>query len=122
MTIKETYFFDTYAILEIINGTKSYEPYINSGVILTKLNLFELFCSLLKLHTKEKAIYYLQQYSQFVVDFDEHDIEAAAEVKLKNKSLSMTDCIGYIVALKNNVKFLTGDKGFKDVPNVEFAK
>lgn len=122
MTTKETYFFDTYAILEIINGTKSYETYIDSGVILTKLNLFELFYSLLKLHTKEKAIYYLQQYSQFVVDFDEHDIETAAEMKLKNKSLSMADCIGYIIALKNNARFLTGDKEFKDVKNVEFVK
>lgn len=46
----------------------------------------------------------------------------AMKLKLKNKNLSYTDCIGYIFAIKNNLKFLTGDKKFNDMPNVEFVQ
>ena len=34
----------------------------------------------------------------------------------------MTDCIGYIMAKKLNIKFLTGDKEFENFLNVEFVK
>ena len=44
--------------------------------------------------------------------------------RLKNKKmdLSYADCIGYIYACENNLKFLTGDEKFKDMDNVEFVK
>jgi len=119
---KDAYFFDTYAIIEIINGSPPYKPYANFGIIISKLNLFELYYTLRKMYNKEISLNYLHQYKQFIVEFDEQDIEAASELKLKNKRLSMADCIGYIVALRNNVKFLTGDKEFENMPNVEFAR
>ena len=40
----------------------------------------------------------------------------------KKKDLSYTDCIGYIYAKRNNLKFLTGDKEFENMDNVEFVK
>ena len=43
-------------------------------------------------------------------------------LKIKNKQRSIPDVMGYIIAKKYNAKFLTGDKEFKDVPNVEFVK
>ncbi len=122
MTGKENYFFDTYAILEIINGSKNYDPYMACGVILTRLNLFELYYTILRMYGQQKAFYYLGQYKQFAVDFIEIDIEMAARLKMKNRSLSMTDCIGYIVALRKCLKFLTGDKEFQGMSNVEFVK
>jgi predicted nucleic acid-binding protein len=42
--------------------------------------------------------------------------------KNKKRNLSYADCIGYIYALKNNLIFLTGDKEFEDLKNVEFVK
>lgn len=120
--IEDAYFFDTYAILEIINGTESYKPYVNVGIVVTKLNLFELYYTLLKMHGKETALNYLHQFAQCAMDFNEGDIEVAAELKQSNKNLSMADCIGYAVAMRNQVKFLTGDMQFKDLWNVEFVK
>ena len=122
MTIENDYFFDTYAILEIIGGSKAYEPFISAGVILTKLNLFELFYAIMRMHGKFKAVYYLKQYSQFAVPFDDIDIQEAANLKMSNKALSMADCIGYAVSARKGLKFLTGDKEFKDMHNVEFVK
>ena len=40
----------------------------------------------------------------------------------KGSSYSHVDCIGYILARKFNVKFLTGDREFKGLENVEFVK
>ena|SRR3989344_6401444 len=122
MTIEENYFFDTYAILEIINGSKSYALYTSAGVITTKLNLFELYYALLRMHGRGKALYYLKQYAQFAVTFNENDIQEAAHLKMSNKTLSMTDCIGYAVSIRKGVKFLTGDKEFEKMPGVEFVK
>src|SRR3989338_4421545 len=110
MTIKDTYFFDTYAIIEIIGGNMKYKPYTLAGIVVTKLNLFELLYAITRLYNKEVATEYLNKYKQFAMDFDENDIESAVEVKNSNKKLSMTDCIGYVVALRNNIKFLTGDR------------
>ena len=44
--------------------------------------------------------------------------------KIKNikRSLSYADCIGYIIALRYGIKFLTGDKEFETLENVEFVK
>jgi len=40
----------------------------------------------------------------------------------KKKNLSFFDCAGYIFARENNYKFVTGDKEFENLPNVEYIK
>ena len=42
--------------------------------------------------------------------------------KNKKKKLSMTDCISYFQAKELGIKFLTGDKEFQNLENVEFVK
>ena len=120
----EGYFFDTYAILEIVSGNKSYDKYIDESIVLTKLNIFELFHNALKDLNEEKADNLMKKYYPLVVDYDKNVIEEASRFKLqyKKRNLSMTDCIGYIIAKKWGVKFLTGDKEFEDLENVEFVK
>lgn len=34
----------------------------------------------------------------------------------------MTDCVGYVVSQRLGMKFLTGDKEFRGLPNVEFVQ
>jgi len=34
----------------------------------------------------------------------------------------LTDCVGYVLAIRNNLKFLTGDEKFENKKNVEFVK
>ncbi len=120
----EEYFFDTYAIFEIIGGNKSYEKYINKPAILTKLNIFELFHNALRDTGEKKANNIMDEYYPLAIDYDRSAIEEASRLKLKYKkrNLSMTDCIGYIIAKKLGIKFLTGDKEFEDLDNVEFVK
>ncbi len=117
-------FFDSYALFEIIKGNPDYEKYKKVNILLTKLNLFEIYYGFLKEDNKEIALTLLNRYNEFVTDFDTEIIENAAKLKLmyKKRKLSMTDCIGYTLANKFKVKFLTGDMQFKDLPNVEFVQ
>ena len=55
---------------------------------------------------------------------DDQDIIEASQMKFryKKESLSFTDCLGYVLAKKNHLKFLTGDNQFEHKENVEFVK
>lgn len=122
--ICEVYFFDSYAIIEILNGNENYKKYENCAVIITKLNLFEVFYSLLRNVDNEKADFFIDNYYDLTIDFNKNIIKKAAEFRLEHKKrkLSMTDCIGYVLALEFGVRFLTGDEEFKDMENVEYVK
>ena len=118
-------FFDTYALLEIIKGSQNYDPYRENMVFLTtKLNLMEMHYVLLRTVGKEEADKHYEWLVDFSVEVDDEVIKAANDLKLflKDKNLSYIDCIGYIIAKTAGVKFLTGDRQFKDLENVEFVK
>jgi len=122
---EETFFYDTYAIFEIIKGNLNYKNYIRDiGIITTKLNLMGLYYRLYILFGIETAEFYYRKYIPFVVEASDFIIKKAMIFKADNKSkdLSYVDCIGYIFAVENKVKFLTGDIQFKDRGNVEFVK
>ena len=119
-------FFDTYAIIEIIKGSPSYKPYTKEQFITTNYNLMELYYSLLRLFDEKTAEHYYAIFLPACVTVSDATIKAAMKFRLiqrKQKNLiSYIDCIGYFVALENDVKLLTGEKHFKQLNNVEFVK
>ena len=118
------YFFDTYALFEIVHGNINYFNYKKAEIITTKLNLMELHYRLLLLYGKSYAEKAYKKFLPFVFEISDEIIKLANEFKLKYKKrkLSYVDCIGYILAKSNNAKFLTGDKEFKGMDNVEFVR
>jgi uncharacterized protein len=112
-----TYFFDSYAFIEIIKGNENYKEYVNSSIITTKLNLFELYHSLLKNNFPFLAESAFNTYYKFTIDFEEETIKEAVKMKLalNKRHISMTDCIGYMISKKLGIKFLTGDKEFENM-------
>jgi len=122
--MNDVYFFDSYAVMEIIKGNPNYKKYLDKNVVLIKENIFEIYLSVLRQIDKEKANSIIDDYYPCVIDFDKDVIKEAAELKLRHykQNISMTDCIGYILAMKLGIKFLTGDKEFEGFENVEFVK
>jgi predicted nucleic acid-binding protein len=120
----EALFFDSYAFFEIVRGNVTYIPYKEFDIVTTKLNLFELYSGILKNGDELLAKQALDEFYEFAMDFDKEDIEEAAKLKIKlnRRKVSMTDCIGYCLASRLGIKFLTGDKEFEGMENVEFAK
>lgn len=118
-------FCDTYALYEFIGGNKRYKDYFeNNKIVITKLNQIELFYRVLREFGLEKAREYYFQFEPFVEEIDYKIVEKSMLFRIENKKreLSYADCVGYAFSLLNNMKFLTGDKEFKDIPNVEFVK
>lgn len=120
----EKFFFDTYALIELIYGNPNYAKYKNSKIITSKMNLMELHYRILRIYGLEYAEKAYQKFLKFVVEIPDEVIKKSNQFKLihKKQKLSYIDCVGYVLAKLHNVKFLTGDKEFRNFPNVEFVK
>ena len=120
----DSYVFDTYALIEITKGNQNYLPYTNSRIIITSFILAELCYNLIKTHGIKISYEYVDKYSRFVKGINKEIIKEAMNFRYMHikKKMSTADCIGYILAEKLAIKFLTGDKEFKNMPNVEFVK
>jgi predicted nucleic acid-binding protein len=118
------YFFDTYALFEIVHDSKNYSKYKNCSIKTTMLNLMKLHYRLLSLYGEKVAEKSFNAFLPFAQEFTEEDIKQANKIKLKFKKqkLSYVDCLSYIMSLKLGLKFLTGDKKFEYFPEVEFVK
>ncbi len=121
----KTIFFDTYAFYELIAENVNYRPYAKGfGIITTRLNLMELHYGLLIKYGRDVADKYYYELLKFAVEISDDIILEANEFRasLRKKGVSYVDCIGYVLAKSRNAKFLTGDKEFEGLDNVEFIK
>ncbi len=118
----DAYFFDTYAIFELINGNPSYKRFENSEFVTSIFNLAELNWGLKKKFDESISDEITNKYGDFLVNAEVDDIKKAMSFRKKHKDLSIPDAIGYTIAKRLGIKFLTGDDDFKDLDNVEFVK
>mgnify|MGYP001562646051 CR=1 FL=1 len=118
------YFFDTYALIEIIKDNENYNQYGKEEIITSILNMGELYYSLLRNFNKQIAEEWEEKLIGCYLIVTEETIVKAMKFRFehKDKNFSFIDCVGYILAKENNLKFLTGDKEFKEMENVEFVK
>ncbi len=121
--VDAAYFFDSYAIIELIEGNPAYFPYKQSRMATTTLNLIEVHYHLLRKFGERFAEAFFRSLLNAAVDYVP-SIPGANVMRysMRKKDISTTDCLGYIVAQSAGMKFLTGDKEFKNMPNVEFVK
>lgn len=122
------YFFDSYALIEILNGNKNYLPYLRNDIILTKLNLMECYGSWIEEMEELKADHYFQIFNPLCIALLDEDIKEGVKLRRylkredKRFNPSYVDCISYVISLRLNIKFLTGDNLFENMKNVEFVK
>ncbi|MCH8073994.1 MAG: PIN domain-containing protein [Proteobacteria bacterium] len=118
------FFFDSYAVVELIQASPNYELYKEEPVTITQFNLAEIYWfALLRLDAKTASTIF-DRFRPCVVDVDDATLKEAIQFRKthKKRDLSYADCIGYIYAKRHGLRFLTGDKEFEDLPNVEFVK
>ena len=125
MTKSPTYFYDSYAIIEFINqNNHNFDIYFSNNCGVTTIsNLMEVYYSILKEGGEIQAEKTLELLEPFVLNPTLDDVKESMKFKLKNKKVrfSYTDCLGYAIARRMKIKFLTGDKEFKHLENVEFV-
>ena len=119
------YFFDSYPIIEIIMGNENFERFRDVKIVTTVLNIMEVYYFLLRRYNMETADYWVKKLDVELINIIRQEVvvEAAKmKFKYKKEKLSFVDCVGYIIANKYHMKFLTGDEKFKKKENVEFVK
>jgi predicted nucleic acid-binding protein len=119
-----SFFFDTYALIECVQGNPEYLQLVDDTEMLTtSWNLAETHFILLRKYNEEFADRTYDALKEFVVVVDDESIKAASRMRLamRRRELSYVDCVGYCMAKRREMKFLTGDKQFKNLPNVEFV-
>lgn len=122
-----SFYYDSYAIIEFLDKNPKYKAYFTGDRgILTTLNLMEVSYSLQKHFGFESSAKYLEPFLPYLVTFDLSDIDAAMRLRLelesKKMNISYVDALGYYLAKKHRVLFLTGDKHFEDLDNVRFVR
>lgn len=121
----QIFFFDTYAFYEIIVGNPNFLPFAKDvKIVTTQLNLMELYYQLVALYGKEKAVEFFNRYKEFIVPISNEMVIEAMNFRKEHykQDLSYVDCIGYTIAKKMNIPFLTGDRQFEEMENVKFVK
>lgn len=121
------YFYDTYAIIEFINENERFKDYfLKYEGITTLYNVMEVYYIILRDFGEEKAKEAINLLKPIIIyptiELVEESMKFRLKHRIRNKKLSYSDCLGYIIALKENAKFLTGDVDFKGLPNVEFVR
>ena len=124
MVLTTKYFFGTYAFVEILKGNPDYTKYEKVATVTTKMNLMELHFWLLREEGRETADHYYDKYEKYTVPIDSEIIKTANQFRLKHRKLKLSyiDCLGYAIAKYANAMFLTGDRAFEGMENVEFVK
>ena|SRR3989344_3666461 len=118
------YFFDSYALIEIAEGNKNYEKYLNSDAVTLKENLAELFYFLFRKYDGKTALLFFEKFLKIAVELPSSVIPRAMVFRYAHlkKHFSYIDCLGYCYALANKKVFLTGDRAFQGFEKVEVVR
>ncbi len=121
----KTFFFDTYALFAIVLGQESYKEYTTKiEVVTTIMNIYELYYILIQQNKYREAEIFFEKFLPNCIDVEPPLIKEASKFRLQNSKLKLSyvDALGYVIARELGISFLTGDNGFKDLPNVKFIK
>ncbi len=119
-----TFFFDSYALVELYEGNQNYAKFEDIKAVTSYFNIYETYYILRKKYPERDLEEYLKQLKRISINLKFSWITKAVEFRLEHRKneFSYADCLGYVMAKDLNIKFLTGDNQFKTMPNVEFLK
>ena len=98
------------------------------NLLTSEFNLLELAYALTRDYGKREAVKILKIVRAFVTivqPTDEDYAEASKlriELRRQGRNLSLIDALGYIIARRLGILFLTGDREFKGLEGVEYVK
>ena len=115
---------DTYALIEIAKENVKFARYIKDDFNITDITLSEFYFVLLREENQSFAEYWFKKLKRYSMPVEKETLKEAMNFKYENRknNISFFDAVGYIFALKNGYYFVTGDKEFENMKNVEFQK
>lgn len=121
-----SFFADSYAIIEILKGNEHYRPYLDGSLAATEFNVCEVAFAVCRDYPDKtrKVMAQVRRIVCLIPTTDEDYCSAAAlrrSTTRMGKKLSTIDCVGYSVARRLEILFLTGDREFETIESVEFV-
>ncbi|MEK6886815.1 MAG: PIN domain-containing protein [Nanoarchaeota archaeon] len=115
---------DTYALVEIYLGNEKFAQYLNVDFVINDFTLAEFYGVLLKEYGEDEAELWLKKLERYAVPINREILIRAIKFRYQHKkqNISFFDAVGYVFSIKNGYYFVTGDKEFQHLPNVEFKK
>ena len=122
-----SFFADSYAIIEILKGNENYRPYQAIPLVATEFNICEVAFAVCRDYPDKthKVMALVRKMVVLKQTTDEDYCSGAAMRRTTTsagKKLSTIDCVGYSVARRLDIPFLTGDREFEDIDDVEFVR
>jgi len=119
----DIFVYDTYALIELMKSNPNYEKYENCKTVINDF-IFAEFCYKLYRDSVANSEELTLEVEPAIIHASSSTIKRALKFRYENKKkrMSMTDCISYFQAKELGIKFLTGDREFKDLEDVEFVK
>jgi uncharacterized protein with PIN domain len=122
-----SFFADSYALTGMLKGNKNYQTFQSERLVTTEFNICEVGFAVCREYPTD-ATRVLKAVRKMVVIQETRDEDYCAgaarrkEASGQGKKLSTIDCVGYSVANRLNIPFLTGDREFADLDNVQFVR
>lgn len=116
-------FFDTYALLGVLQGAPAYEPFRRTPVFTHDLHLYELFTAILREKPDADPLFAVDALRPNRLPHSLTDLVDASVYKLSRAKdrISYADSLGYVLARGHGLRFLTGDEKFEGVDNVTWV-
>ncbi|MEK6932308.1 MAG: PIN domain-containing protein [Nanoarchaeota archaeon] len=113
---------DTYALMEIYLGNEKFAEYLNVDFVINDLTLAEFYGVLLKEYGEGEAELWFKKLERYSLPIIKEILIEAIKFRYEHRKqdISFFDSVGYIFSINNGYHFVTGDKEFKGLPNVEF--
>lgn len=115
---------DTYTLVEIYLGNEKFAEYLNVEFVITDLTLAEFYGVLLREYGESEAELWFKKLERYALPVIKEILIAGIKFRYEHKkqNISFFDAVGYIFSLKKRYLFVTGDKEFENLSNVEFKK
>lgn len=111
------YFLDTHAMLEMLNGRAPFMQFLPGGCT-NHFNLLELHVGACRIKGEDEADAKLRRLQSKAIPVEADDVLAASRIKRTIRGSSYADALGYAMAQRRRIPFVTGDKTFKGLPGV----
>jgi len=115
---------DTYVLWEIAIGNPKFTHYLEEDFVVNDLILAEFYGIFLREFNEQTANYWILKLKCYSQEVPLQVLIKAVKFRRNNpkKKLSFFDASGYMFARENNYSFVTGDKEFEHLQDVEFVK
>lgn len=118
---RRRYFFDTHALIGIATARPGYEPYREAPIVTDRGCLYEFARYVLKTRRARDVLPALAALRTERVDPEDEDVLAAAKLMKEHERISAQDALGYVLAQRERLRFLTGDAAFRKMRGVEWV-